>query len=291
MYGLAMTQPSPRAASKSMLRKANAAPALPLSRDPLGKAATAAPSPEADIQALIGRTQDFRRDLLARAAPEPDGFAAAIAALASNDANAVAVGLDALTQRLQRPRDPALIDRLKNCESHGNPRVRLWYAQSFAGAETDAEIALMIRLAADPDRDVRDEAIRALAGSPMDTPALRDALAAAGEDRDWESFDLRLAAIQGLAARDDPRAAPAIELVLETDPLHLIGWDERLPSVCALVSAHPQQRYLPRLEGWRQRLLGSPDECEEAWIEPVLEAIETCKAADAPVTLGQTSCG
>jgi hypothetical protein len=223
-------------------------------------------SPAADVQTLRARAADFQRGLLAK------GSAERIAAL---DAAALA----ALSAKLKRPYDAELIEALRLCERHGNPRVRLWCAQIFANPESAGEVAALIRLGRDRDRDVRDEAVRALAGSSMDTEGLRDALAEAAEASDWESFDLRLLAIEGLATRGDPRGMAAIERVLETDPLELIGEDERLACVCALISAHPHPRYLHRLESWRQRLAGSPDECDEDWIDPVIETIETCQAA------------
>ncbi|WP_329557380.1 HEAT repeat domain-containing protein [Streptomyces sp. NBC_00696] len=68
----------------------------------------------------------------------------------------------------------------------------------------------LLSLAEAPDADVRGEAAAALAGSPDRTPAVADALAVLlGEDNQL----VRLEAAYGLALRDDPRTAEAIERV------------------------------------------------------------------------------
>ncbi|MFJ9250934.1 hypothetical protein [Streptomyces sp. NPDC101776] len=68
----------------------------------------------------------------------------------------------------------------------------------------------LLLLARAPDADVRGAATVALAGSPDRTPAVADALAASlGEENQF----VRLEAAYGLALRDDPRTAEAIERV------------------------------------------------------------------------------
>jgi hypothetical protein len=68
----------------------------------------------------------------------------------------------------------------------------------------------LLLLAKAPDADVRGAAAVALAGSPDRTPAVADALAAS---LDEDNQLVRLEAAYGLALRDDPRTAEAIERV------------------------------------------------------------------------------
>jgi len=68
----------------------------------------------------------------------------------------------------------------------------------------------LLLLAEAPDADVRVTATAALADSPDRTPAVADALAASLGD---ENQLVRLMAAYGLALRDDPRTADAIERV------------------------------------------------------------------------------
>ncbi|MER5974400.1 HEAT repeat domain-containing protein [Streptomyces sp. NPDC002055] len=105
----------------------------------------------------------------------------------------------AKTVLLTLMRDPDAEVRLRACRA------------SMLDDELFPEItrALLV-LSENPDADVRGAAAAALAGSRDRTPAVADALAALlGEDNQL----VRLEAAYGLALRDDPRTAEAIERV------------------------------------------------------------------------------
>jgi len=96
-------------------------------------------------------------------------------------------------------RDPDAEVRLRACEA------------SMRDGDLLPEITRALLLLAEaPDADVRGAAAAALAGSPDRTLAVADALAALlGEENQF----VRLEAAYGLALRDDPRTAEAIERV------------------------------------------------------------------------------
>lgn len=101
-------------------------------------------------------------------------------------------------------------------------------------------VAWLIGLSADPDDDVRDWATFALGSQiDLDTPKLRDALAARLDDPD---DDVRAEAMVGLARRKDRRVVPALLRELENDCIgslvleaaELIEAPELLPRLMAL---------------------------------------------------------
>lgn len=113
---------------------------------------------------------------------------------------------------------PADISALLALIEHEDPNVRFAVAQALpliAQCQTPTpEMADgAITLSTDPDDDVRDWACFALADHwcELDTPAIREALAARLDDVD---FDTRCEALVGLAYRRDPRALPRIRAAL-----------------------------------------------------------------------------
>ncbi len=112
---------------------------------------------------------------------------------------------------------------------------------------TEEMVAVAIDLSLDSDKDVRDYACFALAAQwrEVDTPALRDALAARLDDIDR---DTRSEALLGLAYRRDPRALPRVREALSRPSGNL--W--RLEMIAAGALSDPQLHALVRRhqDGW-----------------------------------------
>ncbi|MFB7244346.1 hypothetical protein CW362_19650 [Streptomyces populi] len=109
-------------------------------------------------------------------------------------------------------RTPAARAALLTLMSDPDAEVRLRACTTSMGdADLLPEITrTLLSLVSGPDADVRGAVAAALAGSPDRTPVVADALAALlGEDDQL----VRLEAAYGLALRDDPRTAEAIERV------------------------------------------------------------------------------
>ncbi|OYV95779.1 MAG: hypothetical protein B7Z73_01935 [Planctomycetia bacterium 21-64-5] len=86
---------------------------------------------------------------------------------------------------------------------------------ALTGHEEQAAIECLIRLSRDSDSDVRDWATFGLGSQcDLDTPQIRDALAARLDDTD---DDTRHEAIVGLARRQDRRAIAAVGRELSSD--------------------------------------------------------------------------
>jgi HEAT repeat protein len=86
--------------------------------------------------------------------------------------------------------------------------------------EGAAAVAELIGLSSDGDEPVRTLAVRALAVSAIDSPTVRDALAA----RLGEAGPVRLEALRGLALRQDARARGGLRaLADEVDAVHGAG--------------------------------------------------------------------
>jgi HEAT repeat protein len=102
---------------------------------------------------------------------------------------------------------------------HPEVAVRDGVARGLAGRQEPAAVDALITLSADEDPDVRDWATFALGTlAELDSPELREALAARLEDPDEET---RVEAIVGLAVRNDDRAVgPAVELLQAGDVNH-----------------------------------------------------------------------
>jgi methionyl-tRNA formyltransferase len=108
------------------------------------------------------------------------------------------------------------LETLLALADHPDVRVRDGVATALGGRRDPRAIAALVKLSSDPEPEVRDWATFALGTlAPVDTPELRDALAARLGDGDLET---RLEAAHGLALREDPRAAePLLELLAHPD--------------------------------------------------------------------------
>jgi hypothetical protein len=196
---------------------------------------------------------------------EATGGSADLAALAANPSTPTAELASAL-MRCADPdvADPQALPVALDLAGHDDPEVRRAAAQVLPALgqlaiddtnHRDAVISRLILLTRDDDEDVRDWACFALGTqlSDVDTPALRDALAARLDD---EHDDTRCEALLGLARRTDDRVLPVLRqrltapnvyaLEIESagaigDPSlhtlvrgHLAGWDDEVvPKVCA----------------------------------------------------------
>jgi len=108
---------------------------------------------------------------------------------------------------------PFGIETLLRLRRHPDARVREGAADALAGRQDERVFDALIELSADPDPGIRDWATFALGTlSPLDTPSLRDALAARLGDED---DDTRIEAVHGLALRGDPRALETVLDLLE----------------------------------------------------------------------------
>ena len=99
--------------------------------------------------------------------------------------------------------------------NHPDPSVRHAVVLALTGDERQFAIDCLIRLTADLDHEVRDWATFALGSQfDVDTPQIRDALAARLDDSD---DDTRAEAVMGLARRKDRRAVSALQKELASD--------------------------------------------------------------------------
>lgn len=145
--------------------------------------------------------------------------------------------------------DAAALPAVLSLAEHPDATVRRAVTQALprlaAAPRPPAVIATLVRLSNDPVGEVRDWACYALGTlmSEVDTPALRDALAARLFDRDPNP---RGEALLGLARRRDARALEAVRIQLHGDHVRLpeIQAAGALgdPSLHVLVRAH--------LDGW-----------------------------------------
>jgi HEAT repeat protein len=104
-----------------------------------------------------------------------------------------------------------------NYAEHPDENVRYAVAWALPAPHLDDEsLAVLRRLSADPDEDVRDWATFGLAESDARDPATTEALAARTDD---PHDDTRAEGIFGLARRHDPRARSLIERELSR-PVH-----------------------------------------------------------------------
>lgn len=108
--------------------------------------------------------------------------------------------------------DPRAIPYLLAIRSHPDAGARFGVSAGLSCHDDLDAIAGLIYLSRDPDDGTRDWATFGLGKqTSLDTPELRDALAARLTDTDAE---IRGEAIIGLALRQDDRARPAIEAAL-----------------------------------------------------------------------------
>ena len=156
-----------------------------------------------------------------------------LGSVASVDRPSAAAIADVLIRRLEVEQDAGVLDSvitalghacdsraragvLKHAE-HPDENVRFAVAWSLPALDLDDDsLAVLRRLSADPDEDVRDWATFGLAESEARDPATTEALAARTDD---PHDDTRAEGIFGLARRHDPRARPLIEHELSR-PVH-----------------------------------------------------------------------
>lgn len=206
------------------------------------------------LSALVAETRDDRRweDLRAFVVGEPSAArivgeqgltsgdarvrevaADVLGSVASVDPASAAAIADALIRRLDVEQHADVLDSvitalghtgdsrarasvLKHAD-HPDENVRLAVAWSLPALDLDDDaLAVLRRLSADSDEDVRDWATFGLAESEARDPATTEALAARTND---PHDDTRAEGIFGLARRHDPRARPLIERELSR-PVH-----------------------------------------------------------------------
>jgi len=135
---------------------------------------------------------------------------------------------------------------------HPDPEVRRAVASTLpllthGDPPTEQMVAVAIDLSLDPDKAVRDYACFALGQQwrEVDTPALRDALAARLDDIDRGA---RSEALVGLAYRRDPRALPRLQQALSRPS----GDVRRLEMVAAGAMSDPRLHDLVQRhqDGW-----------------------------------------
>ena len=158
-------------------------------------------------------------------------------------------------------RDARAIEPLVRLGQHPDPDVRFAVVHGLSGYEDERAIAALIELSRDLDDDVRDWATFGLGSLvALDTPALRDALAARLSDPD---DDTRGEALVGLARRRDPRAIePLLRELADPDPLgYALDAAEELPhpAVAEALARVPASRRDHRAAGrvWAE---GAPAE-------------------------------
>ncbi|WP_418956465.1 ankyrin repeat domain-containing protein [Streptomyces tritici] len=113
--------------------------------------------------------------------------------------------------------DPAALPEILRHAGHPDPDVRRTVAVAATGLvpEGDARaVDALVALSRDADAGVRDWATLALAETPGDAPAVREALAARLADPDP---DTAAEAARGLAIRQDPRAVDALLRLLSSE--------------------------------------------------------------------------
>lgn len=120
-----------------------------------------------------------------------------------------AEALEIVAIELGRLRSPDAVPTLRVLAAHRAPGVRQGAATGLGALlEVDPDaLEPLVYLAGDDDSRVRDRAIHALAGSGLDTRAVRDVLAAALSDEDLE---VRFEAARGLGERGDERAIDTV---------------------------------------------------------------------------------
>jgi HEAT repeat protein len=126
--------------------------------------------------------------------------------------------LEALASALGHHHDERAIGPLLGLKDHPDADVRFAVVCALSGYDDDRAIAVLIELSRDPDADVRDWATFGLGSQiDLDTPGIRDALAARLTDSD---DDTRGEALVGLAKRRDPRVIePLLRELADPDPL------------------------------------------------------------------------
>ncbi|MFI6057061.1 HEAT repeat domain-containing protein [Streptomyces sp. NPDC051286] len=106
---------------------------------------------------------------------------------------------------------PEVLRHARNPERVVRRAVTLALLDLVSGDHAEG-VEVLVRLSRDTDAEVRDWATTALAALDTDTPVLRAALAERLDDADPDTV---AEAVQGLARRQDPRAVPVLERLLQ----------------------------------------------------------------------------
>lgn len=175
--------------------------------------------------------------------------------------------LSAVASALGHRHDQRAIEPLARLKNHSSEDVRFGVVMGLMGHEEERAVQALIELSTDMDADVRDWATFALGSQiELDTPAIREALAARLTDED---DDTRGEAMVGLARRHDARMVAPLLAALED------GYTGSLLIEAATEIA--DSRLYPALialqETWEDE--------KNSWLYPKLEeAIEKCRPAD-----------
>jgi HEAT repeat protein len=171
--------------------------------------------------------------------------------------------------------EPRGIDAALAHVGHADADVRFGVIHALGGMGGErpapAVVEAAIELTRDPDRDVRNWATFVLGlGFEVDTPGLRDALAA----RIADDADTRAEALAGLVARRDPRAAdPVVDWFAVSDQ----DDDEYVRDLMVETAARlADPRCLPGLRALGNRY---PDDPFGGWLEL---ALSTCAGEPFP---------
>lgn len=144
---------------------------------------------------------------------------------------------------LGRLRMPDAVPSLRALAGHRADRVREGAATGlgYLAEAAPAAVEVLIYLSGDDAPAVRDRATHELAAAPIDSAAVRDALAARLDDEDDE---VRFEAARGLGERADPRAIDAVVAFWtefeDADPL--------VPAALELAAATGDERLRPIVE-------------------------------------------
>ncbi|WP_169437621.1 HEAT repeat domain-containing protein [Longispora albida] len=144
--------------------------------------------------------------------------------------------------------DPLELPVILGLAEHRDAQVRQAVAAQLpllADPKPQSVITALLRLTSDPSPDVRDWACFALGTQcpDIDTPELRDALAARLTDPDNET---RCEALFGLAQRRDSRALPALHKALAGDSV----WLMEIEAAGALGDPSLHTPIRGHLDGW-----------------------------------------
>lgn len=138
-----------------------------------------------------------------------------LALLEMLDTETEAQALESIFIALSNLHDPKAIPAAVRFAAHPDPDVRHGVVLALTGQDNRAAIETLIRLTTDSDSDVRDWATFGLGTQlEIDTPDIRDALAARLDDPDDHT---RGEALVGLARLRDPRVIAALVKELAGD--------------------------------------------------------------------------
>ena len=173
----------------------------------------------------------------------PRESAAALCAMAEQEDDATV--LATIAYALGHLHEAEGTELLLSLVDHPSGEVRAGVTFGLAGRQDPRVVDALIELTSDTEAEVRDWATFALGTlAEVDTPEVRDALAARLDDPD---LDARAEAIGGLAMRGDTRALePALVMLAEGS--HGLAMEESVVRLAALTGDARFAPYLPPLE-------------------------------------------